>query len=184
MGLFQVVHTFLIVTALLINLTKAVIFQTNDILVISGQYGKPTWRGSLSAPDLANLSPSEIADQVDHLAAVAFNSAWERSDRKIEEKENFVMAALWVPEKQKVYFATQPKGHKLAEFQAIPSTGLTPEDVMPNIHAEIFSYSTASSDGALPGPRSYMGVAGRVFKPRNGRIERIGISGPCSQVCQ
>ncbi|KAI4155276.1 MAG: hypothetical protein LQ340_001083 [Diploschistes diacapsis] len=171
MALLQVFHTLVVVVTLVGSLTEAVVFRPNAIYVASGQYGKPTWRGSLVTPDLSHLPANQIKDQVERLARDAWDRAYESSTTfRIPDGENFAMAALWVPEKRKVHFGTQPKGNYLTTLKKSPPPGLTSRDVDPNIHAELYAYSNAMADGALPGPGSYMGVVGRMYDSKGTRI--------------
>lgn len=177
MALLQVFHTLVVVVTLVGSLTEAVVFRPNAIYVASGQYGKPTWRGSLVTPDLSHLPANQIKDQVERLARDAWDRAYESSTTfRIPDGENFAMAALWVPEKRKVHFGTQPKGNYLTTLKKSPPPGLTSRDVDPNIHAELYAYSNAMADGALPGPGSYMGVVGRMYDSKG---TRIALHGPC-----
>lgn len=85
-------------------------------------------------------------------------------------KMGIIMAGYYCPDKQKIYFATQPKNPRRDEMKAKPADfHLTAADVEGKLpHAEQHAYSIALKDGAQPNaqPRNYMAAFG--VYPSNG----------------
>ena len=162
------------VLALLATCVQAVLQPQLSLAPPPGQR-KPTVVGHADASGLTALAPNQIPQQVQQAAETAFQEA----ENKFHPAagENFVIVALYVPEKKKIYFGSTPKATTLENLRAKVPEGLTAADMRPIPHAEQFTYSRAIADGADPGPGSYITAAGR-FEGGN------KVTGPCVGKCE
>ena len=162
------------VLALLATCVQAALQPQLSLAPPPGQR-KPTVVGHADASGLTALAPDQVPQQVQQAAETAFQEA----ENKFHPAagENFVIVALYVPEKKKIYFGSTPKATTLENLKAKVPEGLTAADMRPIPHAEQFTYSRAIADGAHPGPGSYIAAAGR-FEGGN------KVTGPCVGKCE
>jgi len=160
-----------IAITLLVSLANANLVP--QLRVVPGYNGNV--EGWASATSLAGVPSAQIPAAVDAATLQAYNEA---TTQLLGGDRTNIMAGLYVPAKQKIYFATTPRGQLCNAIKANPAHyHLTAAEAHPMAHSEQYAYSLALADGASPGLGSYISAHGAI------RSKFGSGTFPCNECC-